>query len=130
MPRKPKQNKLGADPARFHKLLKQIVNMMLGTVEEALGTTPWTFAFILERQAGVDSEVRAGKLRVQVPGEAELKWLRQPLEYAHLMSELWKLKTEIFPKPWYAMKLTFYPDGKFETEYDYNPDCPEDFFAT
>jgi hypothetical protein len=129
MPRKPKKSGSGED--NFAKLLKQITKVLLQRVNAAMGTTPWTLAFLIERQCGVGSPVRAAKLRVQVPRKKELKWLAfAGANYGNVMDKVWELKDEVFAEPWYTLKLTFYPDGRFETEYDCNPNCPPDFYTT
>jgi len=60
------------------------------------------------------------------------KTVHEPIENdtGKLTKQLWNLKGQLFPKLWYALKLTFYPDGKFETEYDHDPICPPDFFMS
>jgi hypothetical protein len=53
-----------------------------------------------------------------------------PGRVAGLLGELWEMKPKLFPKPWYGIKITIYPDGKFDTEYDYDAKPPADFFKT
>jgi hypothetical protein len=43
-----------------------------------------------------------------------------------LMDEIWKLKNKLFPKRWYGLKLTVYPNGSFDTEFNYHRRCSEE----
>jgi hypothetical protein len=128
MPRKRKTSKSAAAHDEFDKLLKRIVKIELAVVQEAMGSTPWTYAFHHE-QGAEDSGVRLAKLRVQVPDEVKLRDFPPNLKYSSFMFQVWDLKDKLFSKPyWYGLKLTFYPDGKFQTEYLYDKDCPPGFY--
>jgi hypothetical protein len=132
MARKPTLKKLASAQDQFDKLLKKLVKILLAAVQEEMGTKRWRQAFLMTRQAGPESEVLIGKLRVKIPGRKKLKSVAEPIDNdtGKLTRQLWNLKGQLFPKPWYALKLTFYPDGKFETEYDHDPICPPDFFMS
>jgi len=120
-------NKASED--RFSALLQQIADILLEAVRKGMGDKPWILAFHEERQAAADSGARFSKLRVQLPGVSELKTVHAPFEAGDLMDEVWKIKDDS-ANPWYGLKLTFYPDGKYEAEYDYDPKWKKGFFKS
>ena len=35
---------------------------------------------------------------------------------------IWAAKDKLFPQKWYGLKMTIFPNGKCEVEYNYDPD--------
>ena len=48
-----------------------------------------------------------------------------PARPATLLNELWRLQEGHSPETWYGIKITICPDGRYGTEYNYDPDCLE-----
>jgi hypothetical protein len=45
------------------------------------------------------------------------------MQVSLLIGDAWRLQKGLFPRTWYGIAVRLYPDGKYETEYNFDPDC-------
>jgi hypothetical protein len=111
----------------FNTLIKKIAEVLVQEISNEEKAKGWTFAFVDIRSPADDPETRVGKLRIAFKGAAASTLLdssvqRPPYEVKDLFRELWPTRPS-FEKMWYGLKVTVFPDGKYNVEFNYDPEC-------
>jgi hypothetical protein len=111
-------------------LIRELGRLVVGRVEEELptkrGKPGWASASIEARWLS-DTELRswAGKLRIVSstgePSGVQITWAMEDL-----IHELSAMRLEVFPEPWYRLKLTLSPDTKPQLELNRDSDSVND----
>jgi hypothetical protein len=112
------------DLAQFTNFLKEITGHLLIAVREERPKVKWKRAF-LDVRCALTEDMQKLKIRVEFP-DGDLHSIRQPYDLSALLTSLQEIKDRSFADKWYGMKLTVFPNGKCETEFDYNPACFND----
>jgi hypothetical protein len=108
----------------FNQKLQEAISLLMGAVQEELGDKPWTFC-VLDIRWYPDSS-RKSKTRVHLPKAGQLHFMHTPIEVLYLLDDAWALMDKAFSDKWYGLKITVYPEGKAETEFNYDPKCLSD----
>src|SRR5208337_2445380 len=105
--------------------------LLIAEVKREMKQTAWKIAYLDVRSSAVGTS-RLSKFRVAMPDGSLVSSLSKPARVVLLLSDLWELQQKLFPEKWYGLVLTVYPDGKCETEFNYDPKCIGDpkFFET
>ena len=109
----------------FERVVKAIAKATLSEVLSRLGDKKWSSAFIDSRWT-TDGNTRIGKLRVVLEDGRIFARIRMSQQVAEWLDAIGELKGKAFPKPWYGLKISMSPDGRFNLDFDHNPDCVVD----
>jgi len=110
---------------QFNGILQQMAGLVLSTVESELKKKKWRLAFI-DARAPVEGGSCISKLRVILTDGSIIRTMDAPAQVNFRFLEVLDIKDQLFPDRWYGFKLTIFPDGKCETEFNYNANCVND----
>jgi hypothetical protein len=110
----------------FDTLIKRIAEILVQEINNEEKAKGWSFAFVDIR----GSNTRVSKLRIAFKDKAaatlrDSSVRRTPGELGDLFDELWPTRPS-FGKMWYGLKVTVFPDGKYNVEFNYDPKCSSD----
>jgi hypothetical protein len=111
----------------FDGILAKIANVLQDATASLMGDQSWKYAFA-ETLYPPTGAWTGGlqKFRVVLfDGSLASEDISTPKEAKHLINEAWDIQAGLFPQTWYGLKIKVYPDGKYETEFDFDPDCLE-----
>jgi hypothetical protein len=115
----------------FQKLLHEIARALMAEVECEQKGKPWTRAY-MDVRGSVTGTSRLKKFRIDLPDGSVIDTLNPPHETTQLLYKVWRIKGKVFADKWYGIKVVIYPDGKCETEFNYDSECANglEFFDT
>ena len=116
---------------QFESLLKKFVKTVIAEInvnlvanKRGLNETRWVSAFVDTRWT-TDGKTRIEKLRIKLM-DGKIFGLNCSDEAGKMLRKVGKIKDNTFPDKWYGLKLTFTPEGKCTSEFDYNSECVTD----
>jgi hypothetical protein len=122
-----------ASRERFDQTVAKIVASLIQDVGHGLSNKKWRLknqewnsAYVDWRRGPDPGDATVTKLRVVLRNGKTFARLHTSDEVDALLDDLWKLKDEVFSKPWYGLKLEVFPDGKRELQLDHDPKCVVD----
>jgi hypothetical protein len=107
--------------ADFDKLLREIAAIVLERVQGSMKRKKWVRAIYDARSDGIGG--RLGKLRVEMPNGSTITSLNMGVDALVRVNRLWSMREKVFPEIWHGLKMVIFPNGKCETEFNYDPDC-------
>lgn len=108
----------------FNEALGGISSTLLGLVISEV-RKKWKLAYLDVRSAP-GSTALIHKIRVKLADGSIENSLNTPMDVVMSLLSLWKKKAKLFPEEWYGLKIVILPDGKTETEFNYDPECAGD----
>jgi hypothetical protein len=118
----------------YTKLIEQIVAGLLSFLQLQMKEKKWKRAFIQNLwPASGPGTGGLQKFRIELPNGSLISDLFTPMKIDVLIGKAWKQQKGVFPKTWYGITLTLFPDGKYETTYNYDQHCvrnDQTFFDT
>lgn len=110
---------------QFHGMLQEMAAAALSEIKSQIGKKKWKLGFV-DIRAPVQGTSWMHKLRVELSDKTIVRSLDAPVGVIALLTKVWDAKDKLFPQKWYGLKLTVFPDGKCETEFNYDADCIND----
>lgn len=111
--------------SEIDELVGTISTMLFEFVQSEFQGKSWKLAWSDARSAPGTCQV--SKFRVQLSDGNLVTNMCQPAEIAFREMDLWDLKDTLpSEQRWYGFKVTVYPDGKSEVEYNQDPKCSKD----
>jgi len=118
---------MGKERELFDTLIKRIAEVLVQEISKEEKAKGWTFAFV-DIRGDVDSKV--SKLRIALKDCLAQTLLdssveHTPTEVKRLFRKVWETQAS-FDKEWYGLKVTVFPGGKYDVEFNYDPKCSSD----
>jgi len=94
----------------------------------------WEYAFAEARWSPDPDEgsVRKARITPATKGKEKLVTLDTPVAFGDMLESARATHQKTGDKTWYGLTIIVYPDGKVETEFNYDPKCQADlaFYKT
>src|SRR5262245_28592273 len=109
--------------AKFNNTLKKLARLL---TKQAKGnvSAKWKLAFVDMRTPGNGSCIY--KFRVELLNGTLLNQIETPDGLGELFVGLLEMREQLFDPAWWGIKITAFPNGRFKTEYNHNPNCVND----
>lgn len=111
--------------AKFNGAVKKIAQLTTKQVKKEC-KAKWNWAYVDIRAHACGDGSWIDKLRVELTDGSTLCTLGTTAEVIQLTVKLLAMKDLLFDPKLYGIKITVFPNGRFETEYNHDPNCTKD----
>jgi hypothetical protein len=108
----------------FNQHMANIAAMLIPFVNAEIKDKHWKLAYLDSRSAGPGAQFK--KLRVELSDGTVCSSLSTPMDATMTLHKALRIKDKVFDRKWHGIKLIVRPDGKYETQFNYDPDCASD----
>ena len=114
------------DQKAFDEAIEKTVEILMEEVHNRLKKRAWKRAYV-ETMWPPSGPGTGGlqKFRIELPKGSLISDMFTPIQAALIIDEAWRLQKSLFLKTWYGIAVRFHPNGSYETEYNFDPDCIE-----
>ena len=110
--------------AKFNNIVKKLAQSIAKQAKKEC-KTQWKLAYV-DARTPVGGGSHVMKYRIERVDGSIVKTLDPASDQDDFIYELLKMKSELFDPIWYGIKVTAFPDGRFETEYNHDTNCTND----
>src|SRR5262245_18851700 len=107
-------------------IIKKIAGSLTIYAQKAVAKKKWKLAYRDVRAPVGGGGAWIDKFRIELADGSIVKSLSGPEQIGIPLLKLLQMKDELCDPKWYGIKITVFPDGRFETEHNNDPDCAND----
>jgi hypothetical protein len=109
----------------FNGIVAEVATSLLTQVKDNLQKNNWKVAFLDAREPPKGGS-GISKFRVELQDGTVIRTFKASGVTIGRFWDAFDIRDALFPKKWYGFTLTIFPDGKHNTEFNYDPDCVND----
>lgn len=112
----------------LEETIEEIATALRKLVDKERKGRKWEYAFAEVRWSPDRDEGSVRKARIAPTGKrkGKLVTLNTSIALGDMLESARAIHEKACDKMWYGLKVTVYPDGKVDTEFNYDPECQAD----